>query len=403
MWSDETGEPRLRAVANRASLLQPLGLVEILLLARERDAIDLASGSASFPETIDNLLDYACTALRSGFNQYDDPAGNAGLRAAAAAIHHADPDKEITITAGSTEALNVVLQSLVQPGDEVVVLEPYYEGYPGAIRLTGAVPRYVRLHEPGWRWDADELAAAFNERTRAIIINSPHNPTGRVFTQAELTEIFQLCATWNTVIISDEVYAEFVSRPDELLLPSRAADAASRVVTLRSMSKSHAIGGWRLGWICAAAPFTRIFRIVHETLTAGVAAPLQVAAAQILRERPGWSPGQRAMLEAKRREIVSVLTDAGLTYHMPEGSPYVLARMPGHWGDSTTFAQYLITEVGVSAAPGVFFFSRPSEGAKLLRFSYNKSDPLIAVAAERIRSLGYTPPDADHSRDVMAR
>jgi N-succinyldiaminopimelate aminotransferase len=378
--------------AARVRALQPMGLVEILLLARQHGAIDLATGSPSFPETPGDLLEHACAALRSGLNQYDDPAGNRDLRVAAAKIHGADPDTEITITAGSTGGLNVVLQSLVQPGDEVVVIEPYYEGYPAAIHLAGAVPRFVRLHEPGWEWRPAELAAAFGPRTRAVIVNSPHNPTGRVLTAAELAEIGALCATWDATLISDEVYTEFVDDPDSVALPGDLPGdlpgAAGRVVVLRSLSKSHAVGGWRIGWIYAAPPLTRIFRVVHETLTAGVVAPLQVAAAEIVREQPGWTARQRGQLAENRSQLVSMLGSAGMRCDLPQGSAFLLARMPEHAdGDADAFVRRLIAEVGVAAAPGAFFFDRADEGARWLRFGYNKAEPVLAEAASRLKQL----------------
>jgi N-succinyldiaminopimelate aminotransferase len=371
--------------ADRTAALQPLSLAEILVLSRRHDAVDLALGSPSFPSTAVDLTEAACAALRSGRNQYEDPKGNADLRAAAAALHGADPDTEITITCGATEGLNVALQCLVQAGDEVVVIEPCFEVYNPAIRLTGARPRPVRLHWPDWHWDATELAAAFGPRTRAVVINSPHNPTGRVLTRADLSELATLCARWDTVVISDEVYAEFVDSPGMAVFPWQIAELADRTVALRSLSKSHAISGWRLGWMYAPDVLTRLLRMVHEVLTVGTAAPLQAAAATVLSLRPTWSEDERARLMAKRALVVSAVTDAGLCCSPPEGSPFALAMLPPDLAiDSSELACRLVTEYRLATAPGGAFFADSSAGERLLRFAFNKSDAVLELATERL-------------------
>lgn len=383
-----TESSRLRAPgADRTSHLYPLGLVEFVLMGRRSGAVDLATGVPSFPQTPGELLDLASAAILHGNNQYDDPAGNAQLRAAAAALHEADPDTEITVTAGSTEGLNLALQALVEPGDEVVVIEPFFEAYPSAIRLAGGVPRFVRLREPDWTWRPEELEAAFGPRTRAVIVNSPHNPTGRVLTAAELTAVVELCERWDAVVISDEVYVELVDRPADLVLPGALRGAADRVVQLRSLSKSHAVSGWRIGWIHAPAEYTRLFRMIHETFTAGVASPLQAAAAEILRVRPGWSAEERAALVAGRARVIAALEAAGLVCREPQGSAFLLARLPEGAEDSPEFARRLIAEVGVSGAPGVLFYERPEDGMRHLRFGYNKADSVISAAIERLHGL----------------
>ena len=373
---------------DRTSQLYPLGLVEFVLMARRSGAVDLATGVPSFPAPPRALLDGACEAILHGNNQYDDPAGNDRLRAAAAALHGADPDTEITVTGGSTEGLNTALQALVQPGDEVVVIEPFFEAYPSAIRLAGAVPRFVRLREPHWRWRPEELEAAFGPRTRAVVVNSPHNPTGRVLDAAELSAVLELCERWNAVVISDEVYAELVDRPEDLVLPGDLPGAADRVVALRSLSKSHAVSGWRIGWIYAPASLTRTFRMIHETFTAGVAAPLQAAAVQILRDSPRWTQEQRTVLTRNRARIVAALREVGLQCDQPQGSAFLLARLPDELEeDSMAFARRIIAEIGVSGAPGGLFYSPSRDGARHLRFGYNKAEPVISAAIERLGGL----------------
>jgi len=362
--------------AGRVLSLQPLALAEILVLGRKHGAVDLAVGSPSFPSVDPGFIESACAALRDGHNQYDDPAGNKDLRAVAATAHGAEPDAEITVTAGATEGLNVVLQSLVQPGDEVVVLEPFFEAYALAIRLAGACPRFVRLHAPDWRWDPAELAAAFGPRTRAVIINSPHNPTGRVFSAAELSDVARLCVAWDSVIISDEVYTEFVADAGAAALPA-AADPAAVTVVLRSLSKSHALSGWRIGWVYAPPELTRIFRMVHETLLVGCAAPLQVAAADLLRKVPGWSDAERSALIRKRLRLHEAVVAAGLSCPVPQGCAYLFARLPPNAPAASELVRRLASECHLLAAPGTLFFADQAAGERYLRLAYNKSDDVL--------------------------
>jgi aminotransferase len=361
-----------------------LALSEILLLGRQHDAVDLALGSPTFPATGDDLVEAACAALRSGRNQYEDPAGSQALRAFAAAQHAADPDTEITITAGATEALNVALQSLVQPGDEVIVIEPFFEAYCPAIALAGAQPRLVRLHWPDWRWDSGELAAAFGPRTRAMLVNSPHNPTGRILTAAEYGELATLCAKWDTTLISDEVYAEFVDRPGSATYPWQVPGLANRTIALRSLSKSHAVSGWRLGWMYAPSGLARLLRMVHMVLTAGAAAPLQAAAAEVLGERPGWSDAERGQLAAKRALLLSALAEAGLGCTPPEGATFLLAALPPEAAAASDVARRMAVEHRLTAAPGELFFADLAAGERFLRFAYNKSDAILKLAVERL-------------------
>jgi aminotransferase len=372
--------------ADRVLSLQPIALGEILVFGRKHGAIDLAVGTPSFPSVGTEFVELACAALRAGHNQYEDPAGNRELRAAAARAHGADPDTEITVTAGATEGLNVVLQSLVQPGDEVVVIEPFFEAYAPAIRLAGASPRFVRLRAPGWQWDPAELAAAFGPRTRAVIVNSPHNPTGRVFTASEIGEVIRLCAAWHSVIISDEVYVEFVNEPGAATLPM-TVDPVVKTVVLRSLSKSHALSGWRIGWIYAPPELTRIFRVVHEAFSIGCAAPLQVAAAGVLRSVPCWSDAQRSELISKRLRLHEAVTAAGLSCSSPQGCAYLFTQLPGNAPAASEFVRRLAAGYHLLAAPGALFFADPAAGERYLRLAYNKSDAVLDAAIELLAGL----------------
>jgi N-succinyldiaminopimelate aminotransferase len=376
-----TGQRRAGA-ADRTATLRPLALAELLLIGRQYGAVDLATGSPSFPDTGADLVDAAREALRHAHHQYADPAGSRELRTAAAAVHGADPETEITITAGATEGLTVVLQALVQPGDEVVVIEPYFEAYAPAVRLAGARPRFVRLRGPGWQWDPAELAAAFGPRTRAAIVNSPHNPTGRVFSASELSQLTRLCATWDSVLISDEVYAEFTDGPGGAALPG-AVEPRARVVALRSLSKSHAVSGWRIGWIYAPPDLTRIFRMVHELLVLGCAAPLQAAAAEVLRKRPGWSDAERAALATKRRRVHEAAAAVGLAGQLLQGA-YLFVQLPPGAPGADDLARQLAADCQLLTAPGSLFFADPADGRRCLRLACNKADEVLDAGVERL-------------------
>lgn len=378
-------------LAARTSALRPNQLLEILHLARGSGAADLATGTPSFPEVEADLIAEVYAAVNDGRNQYEDSRGNAALRTAVARAHGADPDTEITITAGATEGLTAALLTLVEPGDEVVVLEPYFEPYPAAIRLAGATPRFVRLHAPDWRWDVRELRRAFGPRTKAVIVNSPHNPTGRVLGVEELAELVGLCEHWNSTLISDEVYAEFVDEPAAVVLPSDL-DAGVPVIGLRSTSKSHAVSGWRIGWVFAPPELTRALRAVHEVLVVGCAAPLQAAAAAVLDRRPGWSAAQRAELAGKRLQTLEAVREAGFTVQAPEGACYLLARIPDRWPDAAPAARRLVTAGRVATAPGDFFYDEPSAGSRHLRLAYNKSAAVLDTALERLTAAAARMP-----------
>jgi aminotransferase len=382
--------PRVTAAAThrtarRTRHLRPIALMELLLMAREHGALDLATGTPSLPVPPPELMEAAREALHGANQQYDDPAGHAPLRRALAQRYGGDPDTTITVTAGATEGLNAVLQAVLSPGDEVVVLEPGYEAYPAAVGLAGGQIRTVRLHGPEWRWRPEELAAAFGPRTRAVIVNSPNNPTGRIWSADEWRQLARLCERWDCLLVNDAVYEEFASAP-AVALP---AGITERLVVLHSLSKAYAVSGWRIGWVQAPAELTRTVRLVHETLTTGTAVPLQAAAAVVVGARPGLTAPDRAALAANRNALRHRLQALGLTCAEPEGACYLLASLPG---DATSTApevsRQLILQAGVAAAPGSVFFGTPEDGHGLLRFSFNKSESIVADALERLEKAG---------------
>ncbi|MDH6709613.1 N-succinyldiaminopimelate aminotransferase [Kitasatospora sp. MAA19] len=390
--------PARRALgAERVGGMPGGGLASLLLEGLPPGTVDLAVGTPAYPDTPPELVEAAVAALRAGIHQYQDPAGVPLLREriAAGLPGAPDPGSEITVTVGGSEGLGVALLSLVDPGDEVIVFEPFYENFLSAIALTGARPRPVRLRAPDWSVDPDELAAAFGPRTRAVIVNSPANPTGVILERATLDLLAELCGRWNAVVISDEVYAGYVYEPAGYRSVTEIEGLADRSVVIGSLSKSHAISGWRLGFLRAAPELTALLRKVHVATTGGAAAALQHAAANadlLLPERWDHAEGMRE----RRDRTVDLLRDAGFDFTRPAGGCYVLARIDGLTDEpSPRFVRTLLAETGVLVAPGTSFFVDPADGERYVRIAFNRPLHTLDTAAERLRARspqkGVTP------------
>nr|QEO73554.1 aminotransferase [uncultured bacterium] len=383
-------DPAVFRPAYRVGELPRGGLIAVLRDGRKPGVIDLAAGTPGAPRTSTELIDAACAALRGGANQYEDPAGNAELRAQLAASFAvpADPETEITVTVGASEGLCLSLMSTVDPGDEVIVLEPFYENFLGAIGLVGGRPRFVRMRPPDWRYDPAELAAAFGPRTKAIVLNSPANPTGRVLTRAELAEIAELCARWDVTVISDEAYAKFVFDGRQHVSVADLPELRSRSFVIGSLSKSHAVSGWRLGFVRAEPRRTQALRDVHIATTCGTAGPLQRAAAQAGVIAPGaWNPAPH--LQELRDRVVAVLVGAGISCVQPEGGCYVMADIRSLTDqDCLSWVGDLVQRTGVLFAPGLFFFQDESRGSSFVRAAFNRPVATIDMAAERLLGAG---------------
>lgn len=364
------------------------GLVELLRLGRSLGAVDLASGVPGWPTTPDFLIEAACEALRTGDNQYDHPDGNLELREhiARSLATPAGPD-EITVTVGASEGLCIALLATVDPGDEVVLLEPFYENFASAIAMTGGRPVYVRRHGPGWRWDSGELRSAFGPRTRAVLINSPCNPTGRVLDEDELAELAELCARWDVTVISDEAYAALVFDGRSHISAADVPGLRERAIVLGSFSKSHAISGWRIGYLRASRTITQVLRQVHIATSCGAPAPLQQAAASAeIMTNPAWDPLPE--LQKRRDRVVELLTRAGFDCLPPEGGCYVFAGIRGLTDlDCDSFSRWLAAERRVLLAPGRYFTRDPDSDSGLFRVTFNKSDETLAAAEENLRDL----------------
>ena len=368
-------------------------------LAREHRAINLAQGFPNFPAP-DLLKEAAARAIFDDINQYAITWGAQSLREAIARRYAAwyglaaDPEREITVTCGATEAMVSTLLALVNPGDEVIVFEPFYENYGPDTILADARPVYVPL-EPGQPLDLDRLAAAFSSRTRAIIVNTPSNPSGRVLTRAELEAIAALCIRHDALAVTDEIYEHI--RFDGPHIPiATLPGMRERTVTISGASKTFSVTGWRIGWIVAPADLTDAIRKVHDFLTVGAPAPLQEGVAAALEGLPpSFYDGLTAMYRGKRALLHSALVDAGFRCLRPEGAYYILTDFTGLGPaaaggpplDDTAFAVWLSRVVGVTPVPGSSFF-REGGGRTLVRFVFCKTEEILVEAARRLRGLG---------------
>jgi aminotransferase len=365
---------------------------EMTRLCQKHGGINLAQGFPDFPAP-EAIKEAAVSAIRADVNQYAITWGARSLREAIAGKYQRDygmeidPERDVVVCCGSTEAMIASMLAVVDPGDEVVVFEPFYENYgPDAI-LSGAVPRYVTLHEPDWRLDADELSAAFNERTRAIIINTPNNPTGKVFTALELAQIASLCQKWGVIAITDEIYEHILYEGRHI--PIASLDGMrDRTVTINSLSKTYSLTGWRVGWAIASPPLSDAIRKVHDFLTVGAAAPLQEAAVVALGLSAAYYRQLAEDYRARRDLLLSALEQSGFVCFKPNGAYYIMTDISGFgFSDDTAFARHLIQTAGVAAVPGSSFYHRPEDGARKLRFTFCKREETLRAAAERLALL----------------
>ena len=366
--------------------------------AMKHGAINLAQGFPDFPAP-DDIKQAAVRAIENDVNQYAITWGARDFRHALAAKTQwhlgldVDPEREITVTCGSTEAMIATLMATVDPGDEVVVFEPFYENYgPDAI-LSGAIPRYVKLQPPAWSFDPDDLRAAFNERTRAIIICNPNNPAGKVFTREEMEQIAELCREFDVLAITDEIYEHILydgtdGEPLRHVCMAQLDGMRDRTVVINSMSKTYSVTGWRVGYCIAPPHLTSAIRKVHDFLTVGAAAPLQAAGAFALSLPPEYYDHLRSDYQARRDLLLPALDAAGLRTFRPDGAYYVMTDISAFGFESDLdFARFLVRDVGVACVPGSSFFRDPADGAHLVRFCFCKRDETLLAAVERLQRL----------------
>ena len=366
---------------------------EMTRLAQAHGAVNLSQGFPDFaaPEAVKAA---ARDAIAADINQYAVTWGAAPLREAVAREFRrrygvaVDPDAQVTVCCGATEAMMATMLATVDPGDEVVVFEPFYENYGPDAVLSGAVPRYVTLHESDWTFDPDALAAAFNNRTRAIIINTPNNPTGKVFTRAELETIAEQCRRWDVLAITDEIY-EHILYDGWRHVPMAAIDGmAERTVTLNSLSKTYSVTGWRVGWAIAPPGLTGAIRKVHDFLTVGAAAPLQAAGAVALSLPDTYYVELAVGYQRRRDMLLALLEPRGFVCFPPGGAYYVMTDIGGFgFPDDVAFARYLVSEVGVAVVPGSSFYHDPALGRTKVRFAFCKRDQTIQAAGRRLAAM----------------
>jgi aminotransferase len=364
---------------------------EMTRLCRQHDAVNLAQGFPDFAAP-QEIKDAAARAIQDDINQYAITWGAVSLRQAIAAKQlrcygtEVDPEREVAVTCGATEAMIAAILAIVDPGDEVVVFEPFYENYgPDAI-LAGAVPRFVPLRPPDWSFDPDELAAAFGDRTRGIILNTPNNPTGKVFTAEELETIAMLCRKWDVVAFSDEIYEHILYDGARHVPIATLPGMADRTVTINALSKTYSVTGWRVGWTIASPELTSGIRKVHDFLTVGAAAPLQEAGAAALALPDAYYRSLAADYTARRDLLLAGLRGVGFACEAPRGAYYILADATAlGCTDDVAFARRLIETVGVGTVPGSSFFSRPELGRALVRFAFPKKLATLEAAIARLQ------------------
>jgi aspartate/methionine/tyrosine aminotransferase len=381
----------VRTTARRTHGFTESVIREMTRVARECGAINLAQGFPDFPAPA-LLKDAACEAIRRDENQYAITWGAPSLRDALVEKYRSwygldvDGDREVTVTCGATEAMAAVMLAVVDPGDEVVVLEPFYENYgPDAI-LSQATPVFLGLEPPDYRLDADRLRAHVTPRTRAIVLNSPNNPTGRVFGEDELATVAEVCRSQGILAITDEIYEHILYEGSHVPLATLPG-MKDRTITVSGASKTFSVTGWRVGTIVAPPPLTEAVRKVHDFLTVGAPAPLQEAVAKGMR---GLGQEYYATMAAEYRErrdvLVAALQDAGFRCQPPEGAYYVLADFSAlSREDDTTFAKRLAREAGVASVPGSSFFSDADRGRSLVRFAFCKQVETLRTAGERLK------------------
>jgi len=364
---------------------------EMTRVARKFDAINLAQGFPDFPAPAE-LKEAACRWIHADLNQYATTWGSDRMRAAIGRWMkerrgvEIDADAQVTVCCGGTEGMIAAMMGVLDPGEEVLVPEPYYENYGPDGILSGAVPRFVPLGE-GWRLDVERLREACTSRTAAVVLNTPHNPTGRVFSDEEVSELCAFVRERDLLLFTDEIYEEILfSGPHRT--PLLEEGMAERTIVVSGASKTFSVTGWRIGWVVSPPALTLGIRKVHDFLTVGAPAPLQEAVAEAMDWPDAYYEELRAGYRARRERLLTGLRSAGFDCETPDGAYYVMvdvSRFQRAGEDDVGFAMRLVQDAGVATVPGSSFWSRPQDGARWLRFCYAKKDETLDEAVRRLR------------------
>ena len=391
------------AAASRTAPFQESVIREMTRLGDEAGSVNLSQGLPDF-DPAPEVLEAAVWAIRSGDNQYSFPFGTLAFRQAVAARYdrynhiRADPETEVTITCGVSEAVISTILACTDPGDEAVILEPWYESYVPACLMAGVRPRFVPLREPDYALDPDALRSAFSRRTRLVLVNTPHNPTGRVFSRAELEAIAALCLEFDAIAVTDEIYDQILYDGREHVSVGSLPGMRDRTVTTGGLGKTYAVTGWRVGWAVAAAPLTALIRKVHDYVTICAPTPFQAAGVVALGLAESYYVHLRAEYAARRALLLGALDGVGLPYRKPEGAYYVMVDFGGTdwderaftrpgWSTDRTFAEYMAREVGVAVVPGSSFYAGEDRGTSRVRLNFAKRERTLREAARRLQEM----------------
>jgi len=399
-----------RPISHKAALFTESVIREMTRLAIQHGAINLSQGFPDFaaPEILKKA---ASDAIFADVNQYAITWGAKKFRDALTAKTKRylgidiDPEREITVCCGSTEGMIDVLLAVINPGDEVVVFEPFYENYgPDAI-ISGATPRYVQLRRPDWSFDEAELAAAFNNKTKAIIINTPNNPTGKVFSRRELEVIASLCQKWDVLAITDEIYEHILYDGAMHISPITLDGMRERTIVVNGMSKTYSVTGWRVGYIIAPPGITGAIRKMHDFMTVGAPAPLQEAGAVALSLPDSYYAELASHYQVRRDRLLGMLRQAGIQAFVPKGAYYIMCDIGsflelGGYANDIEFCRFLVKEIGVAAVPGSSFFGDSTAGKDIIRFTFCKKESTLAAAEERLARLINIFPGAESKSPV---
>jgi aminotransferase len=390
-------EAAKRRVSEKAGRFTESVIREMTREALKHGAVNLSQGFPDFPAP-EEIKRAAQEAIADDVNQYAITWGAKDFREAIAEKTKwylgldVDPEAEITVTCGSTEGMIAAMMATVDPGEEVVLFEPFYENYAPDAILSGATPRYVPLRAPEWTFDREELRAAFNPRTKAVILCNPNNPTGKVFTRDEMEFVASLCREHDALCFTDEIYEHIIYPRDDRevshISMAQLEGMRERTVVVNSMSKTYSVTGWRVGYVLAPPDITSAVRKVHDFLTVGAAAPLQRAGAFALRLPPAYYEELQREYQRRRDMLVPILEESGFRSFSPDGAYYVMTDIrPFGFRDDVEFTRFLVREIGVAVVPGSSFYSRPELGSQQVRFCFCKKDETLEAAAERLGKI----------------